>query len=142
MNVTEDEYRGRLVLQTFGWLINLGYILEVGYLESDLHIVWQTFKFSNGNLKRSLDISYFEDVDPLHEHYLALSIIRLPYQGVSDYFSLSIYLNSASNHSFSGQFDPTRFESCLNDLQSDLKDASLDDVLTGKTWLEGYYPSW
>lgn len=116
--------------------------VESTFFDESLHVEYVSI-----NLQRKININYNRSlVDEIDTYTFSMSIIRLPYTGVKDFFSLNVYFRTnriiftdqlIHNFSFEGA------ELILDNLaEFSMKTEEIRKILEGNKWLDTYYPEW
>lgn len=100
-------------------------------------------EYSNEVKRRKIRIGYTKiNVSGEIKFTFSLSITRIPYSGVNDFFSLSNYLQSMNKDfstSVTNDFNEFKAEEILVRISNALKDYAID-IIDGSNWLETFYP--
>ncbi|HET9056049.1 MAG TPA: hypothetical protein VFN30_04290 [Chitinophagaceae bacterium] len=93
--------------------------------------------------RRKIAVSYTKSqVYSEIKYTFSVSITRIPYSGVEDFFSLSNYLQSNGkdfSSSLINDFSEAEAEMILRKIAAALKEHVLE-IIDGTEWLETYYP--
>lgn len=132
-----------LIIKAFRFLENEYYVPEFQIEESSVFIEMVKVQYVNKILRREINIGFtqgrvFEQI----VFTFNVSISRIPYSGIEDFYSLSNYLQSLEKDfetNIYGAFDFDSAEEILNKLADSLKTYAWD-IVNGNIWLEKYYP--
>lgn len=100
-------------------------------------------EYNNALSSRTLNVSYTKgEVYGQIKFTFSISIVKNPYTGVNDFFSLSNYLQFLKedfNTSINDEFDEKEAEVIIDRLIIQLKKYALK-IIDGSEWLKEYYP--
>jgi hypothetical protein len=143
-NNTDIDIAKQLILKVFFFLEK-----EYSYTPIPKHTEDPFFdksldvEYVNEVRRRNISVSYTKtNMNGETRHSFTLSIVRIPYTGYEDYFSLDNYLSSIGKNIQSGVMDifsSERAESAITFLADAAKEY-ISSIIEGSVWLETYYP--
>ena len=137
----------QIILEAFSFLREEGYSVETKIMKDTFFSENFESTFINETIGREISISYTKgsvEKGGNLKYTFSLSITRLPYDGVKDFFSLFVYLSSLGRDfdtNIVNHFDENEARLIVEKIANALK-TYLWDVVKGEKWLEGFYPRW
>jgi len=133
-----------LILQAFYFLESQYFYTHVYYEKEDITFIESLdVEYVNEIRRRKIRISYTNaNVYNESKYTFSMSITRIPYSGVEDFFSLSNYLQSKGRDfstSIVNYFNEQEAEKILKKLAKSTIENTLP-IVEGNLWLESYYP--
>lgn len=134
-----------IIRETFHFLEQEGFTVISKEIDDDIFKESFVVSFMNEKVKREIRINFqMNDYGKDILYGFNAFVIRLPYDTVNDFFSLSIYLSSigkAFDQNMINHFDKEEAKVIVQKIAISLK-TYLWDVVKGENWLKGYYPQW
>lgn len=126
---------------------NYGYSSNAKEVKNDFFDESLHFNYSSLNLKRKICIVYNKSkVDDIDTYTFSLSITRLPYSEVKDFFGLYVYFRSKGiifSNQLKHNFNAEGAELILDKIAAfSMETDDIRKMIEGKKWLESYYPEW
>lgn len=133
-----------IILQVFSFLEEQ-YLYSPDCKEEKEHLFNESFEilYVNEIKRRKIAVSYTQsNVFNEIRYTFSVSITRLPYSGVEDFFSLSNYLQSVGinfSTTLINKFNEVEAEEILRKIAAALSEHALA-IIKGRIWLEDFYP--
>jgi hypothetical protein len=132
------------ILSSFSFLEKeYNYSVIFKEIENSVFLESFEFEYSNEILRREITLSYSKGlVDDIIRHTFALTIVRLPYVGVGDFFVLDNYLKFKGIKTISNidnELEIYKVRTVLNEIANLIKSNVLE-VINGECWYEKFYP--
>lgn len=143
-NFKELEFTKELIDRSFYFLVEK-YFYKKKYIKKHnrLFIESVEFEYTNEAYDRRVRISFLKGrVNDEIIYSFGLTINRISFTSVEDYFSLDNYLKSKKSEfstSFSNKFDLIKSENILNKM-SHILQTDLLSLITGELWYNEFYP--
>ncbi len=141
---SNNERLKEIILKAFSFLEEEhNYSVICKETEKDIFIDSFEVEYTNSILRREISISYSKGmVNNIVRHTFAISIVRLPYVGVEDFFVLVDYLKAKGvyiNINFDNHLEEHKVETRLNEIAKIMK-SNVIEVIKGEQWYEKFYP--
>lgn len=144
-NLDKIAIAKRLITKEFAFLEEAGYEKKSEIVNDETFIAYMLVTYTNNQKKRKVSIGYSENkvYDDI-KYSFGISVSRIPYLDVEDFFGLDVFLDSI-NANFStsmvNHFDEAEADGIVKKLNGALKYYA-GDIISGKEWLDNYWARW